>query len=160
MHDRLDVLIRDRSAWKGPDFANNGSWIYDLGDAERAEMDAVLRRISDKGLASREFSRDEFALPTLAPRIVEFVDEFENGRGFLVLRSIPVAHYDEAALYRLYWGLAVHFGDMISQNAKGDLSGRVENIGDDYNAFNARGYTTDAELHPHNDSRPAKGATS
>lgn len=157
MHDRLDGLIRDRSAWKGPDFANDSSWIYELSDAERAEMDVALRRISDKGLAPREFSRDEFALPTLAPRIVEFLDELENGRGFLVLRGIPVAHYDEAALYRLYWGLAVHFGDMISQNAKGDLIGRVENIGDDYNAFNARGYTTDAELHPHNDSSDIVG---
>jgi hypothetical protein len=31
MYDRPDGLIRDRSAWKGPDFANDSSWIYRQG---------------------------------------------------------------------------------------------------------------------------------
>jgi hypothetical protein len=57
----------------------------------------------------------------------------------------------------LYWGIAVHLGELISQNAKGDLIGRVENVGVDINAVNARGYTTNAALHPHNDSSDIVG---
>ena len=157
MNIRLDGPVRDRSAWKGPDLTHDHGWIYELSDVHRAEIDAALRAVTENGLAPLQFTRDEFPLPTLASRIVEFLDELENGRGFLVLRGIPVDRYDEDALYRLYWGLAVHFGDLISQNAKGDLIGRVEDLGDDIHAFNARGYTTNAELHPHNDSSDIVG---
>ena len=89
--------------------------------------------------------------------MAEILEELEVGRGFVLLRGIPVERYDEASLYRLYWGIAVHLGDLISQNAKGDLIGRVEDIGVDIQAHNARGYTTNAALHPHNDSADIVG---
>jgi hypothetical protein len=85
------------------------------------------------------------------------LDELENGRGFVLIRGIPIDRYDEPTLCRLYWGIAVHLGDMISQNARGDLIGRVEDQGVDINAVNARGYTTNAGLHPHNDSADLVG---
>ena len=45
----------------------------------------------------------------------------------------------------------------VAKDAKGDLIGRVEDVGVDINAVNASGYTTNAQLHPHNDSSDIVG---
>ncbi|MBT5109503.1 MAG: TauD/TfdA family dioxygenase [Rhodospirillaceae bacterium] len=157
MHPRHNGPVQDRSAWRGSDFDSDDSWIYTLNDSDLAELDAALALVTEKGLEARAFSREEFPLPTFGARLGDILDELENGRGFILLRGLPIDRYDEAAMYRLYWGMAVYLGDMISQNAKGDLIGRVEDIGVDYHSFNARGYTTSAKLHPHNDSADLVG---
>ncbi len=157
MRNRHDGPITDRSAWRGSDFTDSDEWAYKLTPRELDELDAALQSVISADLAPVEFSRDAFPLPTFGKRLAEILDELENGRGFALLRGIPVEHYDQASLYRLYWGIAVHLGDMISQNAKGDLIGRVEDIGVDINSMNARGYTTNAELQPHNDSSDIVG---
>jgi len=153
----LDGPVRDRSVWRGADFQNDESWVYPLTPSDVKELDAALALVTEKGLEPLAFTQAEFPLPTLGPKLAAILEELENGRGFALIRGLPVEKYDEAALYRLYWGMAVYLGDMISQNAKGDLIGRVEDVGVDYNAFNARGYTTSAELHPHNDSADLVG---
>ncbi len=154
---RLDGPVRDRSAWRGADFAADDSWIYRLSQSEVDDLDAALARVIEAGLPPLEFTRDAFPLPVFGAGLAGILEELENGRGFALLRGIPVERYDEPSLYRLYWGIAVHLGDMISQNAKGDLIGRVEDQGVDISSVNARGYTTNAELHPHNDSSDIVG---
>ncbi len=154
---RLDGPVGDRSAWRGVDFANDDSWIYRLSQAEIDDLDGALGRVTEAELPPLEFTRDAFPLPVFGAGLAGILEELENGRGFALLRGIPVERYDEPSLYRLYWGIAVHLGDMISQNAKGDLIGRVEDQGVDILSVNARGYTTNAELHPHNDSSDIVG---
>ena len=157
MHDQMTGPITDPSAWRGPEYAGRDDWAHHLSPAELAELDAALDGVTRAGLAPLEFTREAFPLPTLGPALAGVLEELESGCGFALLRGIPVDRYDEPALYRLYWGLAAHLGDMISQNARGDLIGRVEDVGVDINAANARGYTTNAQLHPHNDSSDIVG---
>ncbi len=157
MTDRLQGPVTDRSAWHGHNYSGGTNWVHHLSGSELDELDAALTQVTAAGLAPLEFSRDAFPLPRFGATLTDMLEELENGRGFALLRGMPVDRYDEPALYRLYWGIAVHLGDMISQNAKGDLIGRVEDIGVDINAPNARGYTTNAELHPHNDSSDIVG---
>jgi hypothetical protein len=155
--DRHDGPITDPSAWYGRDYASGTDWAHRLTTAELDDLETALAAVTEAGLAPLEFSRDAFPLPVLGPVLAGMLGELEDGRGFTLLRGLPVEKYDEPALYRLYWGIAVHLGDMISQNAKGDLIGRVEDIGIDIHAPNARGYTTSAALHPHNDSSDIVG---
>ncbi|MFT5173766.1 MAG: hypothetical protein ACI8W7_001944 [Gammaproteobacteria bacterium] len=157
MSNRFNGPVRDRSAWRGSEFVDNDAWAHYLTQTELAELESALEQVIRADLPALEFSRESFVLPTLGPILAAMLEELENGRGFALLRGIPVELYDEASLYRLYWGIAVHLGNMISQNAKGDLIGRVENVGVDINAVNARGYMTNAALHPHNDSADIVG---
>ena len=157
MPDCHDGPINDPSAWYGRDYASGTDWAHRLTTAELDDLETALAAVTEAGLAPLEFSRDAFPLPVLGPVLAGMLGELEDGRGFTLLRGLPVEKYDEPALYRLYWGIAVHLGDMISQNAKGDLIGRVEDIGIDIHAPNARGYTTSAALHPHNDSSDIVG---
>jgi len=157
MSKRFDGPVRDRSAWRGSDFAGDDAWVHLVTRAELDELDAALDSVTRAGLSALEFTREAFPLPDFGATLAGILDELENGRGFALLRGIPVERYDESSLHRLYWGIAVHLGDMISQNAKGDLIGRVEDVGVDINAMNARGYMTHAALHPHNDSADIVG---
>jgi hypothetical protein len=157
MDNRHPGPITDPSAWRGAEYSADDRWAHRLSQPELRELDTALAAVTEAGLAPLEFSRDAFPLPTFGPVLKDMLNELESGRGFVLLRGIPVDRYDEPALYLLYWGLAVHLGDMISQNAKGDLIGRVEDIGVDIHAPNARGYTTSTKLHPHNDSSDIVG---
>ena len=75
-----------------------------------------------------------------------------KGRGFAVLRGVPVFHYDRRAAAIAIWGLGHHLGDdAVSQNGKGHVLGHVKDIGHDYAAPMSRGYQTSARLPYHTD---------
>ncbi len=138
--ERLNGPVADRSAWRGADLARDRSWLDVLSPAEVEELDAALGVVESRGLHPLQFTRDDFPLPTLAGRFRAVLDELENGRGFVVLRGIPVGRYAPDRLDTLYWGIATHLGDLISQNAKGDLLGRVTDLGVDRRAVAFMGY--------------------
>lgn len=152
MPEMLMEPVRDRSAWKATDYANDDSWIYRFSAAELAEIDAAVRGIKVRGLDVPDFGCEEFPLPTLDAKIAEMVEEVEDGRGFGLLRGIPVDNYDLDSLRILYWGIGAYFGNPISQNSKGQILADVIDLGNDYNDLNSRGYKTNSGLLPHVDS--------
>ena len=112
----------------------------------------LCQKILSSGKQLYAFGRDDFQLPTLGPRIASCVHDVEYGRGVALWRGLDVANYDEQSLKILYWGLGVHLGEPITQNARGQLIGHVRDTGHDYMSKNVRGYTTQARLAPHCDS--------
>lgn len=152
MDDMLLEPVRDRSAWKAADFAHDDSWVHRLTDADIAEIDAALAGVKARGLAVPDFGREDFPLPALSARIARVLEEVEDGRGFALLRGLPVERYDIDTLRLIYWGIGAYFGDPISQNSKGQILADVIDLGNDYSDINARGYKTAAELLPHVDS--------
>ncbi len=157
MSERLTTPIADASTWYGPAMMQSDDWVIRLSATEIAELEEAAAAVLSRGLAPLAVSREDFALPTLGPKLAALVDELEDGRGFALLKGLPVDRYDEPTLHTLYWGIGTHLGQMISQNAKGELLARVEDTGADFAARNARGYRTNAGLHPHNDSADLVG---
>ena len=51
------------------------------------------------------------------------------GRGFVLVRGVPVERYGEEDASLAYWGLGLHLGRAVSQNAAGDLLGHVRDAG-------------------------------
>jgi alpha-ketoglutarate-dependent taurine dioxygenase len=144
--------ITERSVWQASELAADPRWRHTLDADEVEELDRATRLVQSQGLGVGEFTREQFPLLTLGPRIEALVDEVENGRGVALLRGIPVQRYDDAALKLLYWGFGVHAGEPISQNSKGQLLAEVKDTGNDYGDINARGFATSAELMPHVDT--------
>lgn len=152
MSEILLEPICDRSAWKSADWRNDDSWIYRFTEQDLAEIDSALQAVRARGLGVPGFGRDDFALPTLRPKIEEVLNDVENGRGFVLFRGIPVDAYDLDTLRVIYWGIGAHFGNPISQNSKGQILADVVDLGNDYSDINGRGYKTRAALPPHVDS--------
>ena len=143
-------LINGPQAWSGPDQAKRTDWIHTLNEAEIGEVQAALERVRSKEILG--IGRDDFPLPTLGPRLTGICREVLHGRGFFLLRGLPIERYDVAEAARIFWGIGAYWGEPVSQNGKGHVLGHVKDLGLDYNDPLARGYQTSARLPYHTDS--------
>ena len=75
-----------------------------------------------------------------------------NGRGFVLLRGVPVEDRPIAESAAIYWGIGSHFGSARSQNALGHLLGHVYDLGGSSAANpNIRSYATNERQNFHID---------
>ena len=122
--------IEGPSAWIGADMAQRSSeWIYRLSAAEIAEIEAAVAGVQARGLDIAAVGRADFPLPTLGPVLDRLRDELLNGRGFVLIRGLPVEGRPIAASATAYWGIGTYFGNARSQNAKGHVLGHVRDLG-------------------------------
>ena len=148
--------VNQPCAWRAEDVRADRSWIYELSPSDIAELERAVAAVRKAGTPMLDVRSRDFALPTLGARMREVWDQLENGRGMAILRGVPVDRYDPADLELLYWGVSMHLGIAIPQNTKGDLMGRVEDIGVKWgevrNGEIMRGYVTRATLPFHSDT--------
>src|ERR1700674_2704909 len=115
----LPPLIRDVSAWVGPDFENRADWIELLSSAELAEIEAASRRLAAAEIDWQGLETDDFPLPTLKPRLERIRQEILEGRGFVLLRGLPVELWGRRLSAVAFLGLGRHLGNLRSQNRNG-----------------------------------------
>ena len=144
--------VESPAVWLGRDLAKTDKWIHRLSDDEIAELDAALRQTQERGLAIIDIGREDFPLPTLGPVLVELQDQVINGRGFVLIKRIPVERYTDVEAQTIYWGMGTYWGDAVSQNGKGHVLGHVKDLGMAEGDPARRGYQTTLKLRYHTDS--------
>jgi hypothetical protein len=149
--------ITDPKAWRGDRLTNDPSWIATFIDADIAEMERALAAAKSTGRAMAEIGREQFPLPTLAPKLARILDEIRNGRGFVVVRGLPVRRYSDDDVELILWGLGRYLGTPLYQNPQGDLLGHVYDHGRTYGNIDVRGYETNAYLPYHTDAGDVVG---
>ena len=149
------------SAWYGPELAARGGWIETLSAAEIDELAAVaqpwLARFDRDARALNELTPGDFPLPTLAPRIAGVTRELLHGRGFVLLRGLPVDRWGARLSAVAFYGLGVHIGTPRTQNAQGHLLGHVRDLGLRSDDPNVRIYQTHERQTFHTDSADVVG---
>ncbi len=95
---------------------------------------------------------DGVPLPTLAPRLNQWRHDLLEGRGFLLLRGLPIERYTHAEAAAIFLGLGAHLGRARSQNAKGHVLGHVCDLGLASSDPNVRIYQTRERQTFHTDS--------
>ena len=146
-------VITDPGAWIGSQIQDGASWIYRLNATAVAEIDDALAHVK-LGDASIPFARADFSLPQLSAELGRILEEVENGRGFALLRGIPRERYSDTECELIYWGIGMHFGDPVSQNARGHRLGHVRDEGRDIADPHARAYQTSLRMDFHTDLLP------
>jgi hypothetical protein len=144
-----EAVLETPDVWLGPAIAGDEAWRYRFTASDVAELLSAQRHASGRDF--RRWTREDFPLPTLAPRIAGWMRELDQGRGFILLRGFPVDEHAEAVCAAVYWGLGLHMGRAVSQNTDGDLIGHVRDVGADPNAYGVRLYKTRAEQDFHTD---------
>ncbi|KON88810.1 hypothetical protein AF332_19725 [Sporosarcina globispora] len=148
----LNEKIQGPSAWRGMDLAKDDSWIYHLSRKTLADLEKALVHIQQKGLKAPDFTKADFPIPNLADEIAYFIDELENGKGFLLIRGLPMEKYTVEEASIIYWGIGLHLGNPITQDAKGTLLGNIKDRGFDFkDNSKVRGYQTNVHLDYHTD---------
>jgi hypothetical protein len=151
MREAREASVADRSAWRGPDLADDASWIYPLSGADRAELDAALRGFQARGLPLDAMTRERFPLPGFGATLSRQLDEIAHGRGFVVVRGLEMARYSDDEVGLIFYGIGTHLGLPLRQNPQGDLLGHVFDQGRPYGQIDVRGYETNAHLPFHTD---------
>jgi hypothetical protein len=165
MQASVSTASAGRRGWFSPDLAQDEGWIYHFTQAELDEIDAALRILRSHNCSVQDMSREDFPLPALALKLEAFLDEICNGRGFVVLRGLPVQNYSDEDAGAIFYGLGVYLGDALLQNPKGDMLGHVYDQGRKYGEMDVRGSQTNGYIPFHTDGceivgllclRPAK----
>jgi Taurine catabolism dioxygenase TauD, TfdA family len=143
--------IADRSVWTGTQLQNRTDWITHFTDPQLVELNSAIADALHDGRSYGDMALDGLTLPTLAQTVADWIDEIEDGRGFVLIRGLPVEDYTAAEARMAYWLLGLQLGLPTSQNAAGDLVADVRDTGSDYNRPAVRGYTTSAGIKYHTD---------
>ena len=144
--------VESPAVWLGRDMAKSDEWIHTLTEDDIGELDAALRQTQRRGLAIIDIGRRDFPLPTLGPVLDELQDQVINGRGFVLIKRIPVERYTDTEAQTIYWGMGTYWGDAVSQNGKGHVLGHVKDLGLPEADPARRGYQTTLKLRYHTDS--------
>jgi hypothetical protein len=145
----LGKTLVDPADWYPADINGSEAWIYRLSAAEIAEIEAAVAGVEARGLDIKDITRDDFPLPTLAPALADVRAELLDGRGFAMIRGLPVARLTRSRAAAAFWGVGTYLGTAISQNGKGHLLGHVKDLDADY--ARVRGYMTRAHMAFHCD---------
>lgn len=128
-------------------------WIHQLDAKEIAEIEGAMQKLVDAHADIAQVTKADFPLPALAPKLCAIGDEVVNGRGFALLRGLPVEKWSVEQSAMAYFGVGCHFGSARSQNAQGHVLGHVRDIGRDAeNDPTARIYQTTERQTFHTDS--------
>src|SRR5262245_29767258 len=161
----LPPEIQGASAWYGPEMHTRRDWIEHLSETEIAEVERATRPLAEASVDIASIHRDDFPLPILGPRLQRILDETLNGRGFALIRCLPVERRTKLESAIAFFGIGAHIGAARPQNAKGHALGHVKDLGLSSSNPNARIYQTHERQTFHTDScdvvallclRPAK----
>jgi len=129
MHDELPPLQAGPAIWTGPEMAARRDWTLIWSAAEIAEIEAAAAPLAASGADIATLAASDFPLPTLAPRLARIRAEVLRGRGFVLLRGLPVETWPLRLSATAFVGLGAHLGTAVSQNAQGHLLGHVRDLG-------------------------------
>lgn len=155
--DVLDHPCTGPAVWQGPSLAGSEEWVLRLSPAQIDEIEAALRAVRERGIPLLKVRAGDFPLPTLARELQRLADVLETGRGFVLVKGIPVERYSQAAASTVFWGLGQHLGVPVSQNAAGHMLGHARDTGRTMTAPSTRGYQTREPLPFHTDGSDVLG---
>lgn len=154
----LPPEITDASAWYGPAMLQDRSWLTHFTSDEVAEVETAMRSVAaGPDDAAARLTPADFPLPTLGPRLAGIKAEVLDGRGFALLRGLPVARWSLRESAIAFLGIGCHLGSARSQNARGHILGHVRDMGLSSDDPNVRIYQTHERQTFHTDSADIVG---
>ena len=130
----------------------SADWTERLGEKEILELQSAVRRLEESEVEFDSLTAENIPLPTLAPQLHAILDEVLNGRGFGVIRSLPVHRWSRRQAAIAFLAIGVHLGNLRMQNAQGHLLGHVRDLGRSSDDPNTRIYQTRERQTHHTDS--------
>lgn len=144
--------IAGRTVWRGSAFQGCTDWSHTLSATELTELWVTVAEAGSVQSNMVDLKRHDFPLPSLGPVLQSLKEEIVNGRGFALIRGLPVAEMSRREAALAFWGIGLHLGRPVSQNMAGHMLGHVKDTGGDFHDVNSRGgYQSRARLPYHTD---------
>lgn len=149
MASNLPAEIRDRSVWYGPDIARHNDWIEIV---PAAKIEELSRAINSTTTDFASLTARDVLLPGLGSRLQSLLDEVLNGRGFVLIKGLPLERWTKRQAALAFLVIGTQLGTLRMQNAQGHLLGHVKDLGRSSDDPNARIYQTRERQTYHTDS--------
>lgn len=158
--------IAHRAAWRGAELASNAlaekdPSFYRLTPADLTEIERSLAILHDRQRTNPrttiQLRADDLPLLGMANRIARWHRELASGRGFVLIRGLPVASWSAKTTEQFFWCFGQHLGIPGLQNPQGDLLGHVTDTGDSKLDPLVRLYRTNASIRYHCDGADVVG---
>eukprot|EP01112_Ceratiomyxa_fruticulosa_P007243 TRINITY_DN1870_c0_g1_i2.p1 TRINITY_DN1870_c0_g1~~TRINITY_DN1870_c0_g1_i2.p1 ORF type:complete len:355 (+),score=59.77 TRINITY_DN1870_c0_g1_i2:219-1283(+) len=155
--------VQGPSVWIGKKLQKDpDSWVYTLTKEDKDELKYAISQVhkvfhhgSELNIA--HITKSQFELPSLGPKLESIQNEIVNGKGFVLIRSIPVGEYGRLDSMIAFWGIGLYLGQAVSQNKNGHVLGHVLDLGNDPSLPTTRLYTTNKAQRFHVDSSDIVG---
>ena len=115
-------------------------------------MASAVRELESSQVELETLTPTDIPLPTLGPRLQHLLDEVLNGRGFVLIKSLPVERWTKREAAIAFLVIGIHLGNLRMQNAEGHLLGHVKDLGRSSDDPNTRIYQTRERQTHHTDS--------
>lgn len=148
--------IQHPSVWTADDFHADTSWLHPVQPAQAEEVLAAARHWEGRPFSSLTQAEAAAALPSWVPAATQIRGELA-GRGFALVRGVPVDALTPDQIQNIYWAIGLLFGQGLTQNAKADFLCPVTDMGVNFGyagtpeQLNVRGYQSKADLNYHCD---------
>lgn len=113
------------AAWRGDKLMEGQDWIYELSDAQVAELETLGKRFLDADPDLRFVQAEDYPLDVCAEAVRSWREDVDFGRGFVLVRGLRSDQYSDVLSSAIYYVLGLHMGDPIRQNEMGDLLDHV-----------------------------------
>jgi hypothetical protein len=121
--------VNDPADWRGPDIQSSADWIHQLDAADLGDLDTALARAERKGIELACITKDRFPLPHLSTKLDVIRRDLIEGRGFVLLRGLPLERYSRQQATTIYWGIGRHLGTPVPTNNSAHLISHVVDLG-------------------------------
>jgi hypothetical protein len=148
----LPPEVQDESAWYGSELARRSDWIERLSEVEIAEVEGLVHELEKAPVDLTTLDPTKAELPILGPRLQGLLDEVLNGRGFVLIKGLPVERWTKREAAIAFLIIGAHLGPLRMQNAQGHILGHVRDMGRSSDDPNTRIYQTRERQTHHTDS--------
>lgn len=154
----LPPVQTDSSAWLGPEMATQPeTWQWSWNQEEISELEQAAAPLVKQEVEIGQIQQKDFPLAKLGPKLAALRRELIQGKGFALLKGLPIDQYTEREIITIFFGIGTHLGSARSQNAQGHVLGHVRNLGLDSTDPKVRIYQTSERQTFHTDSADVVG---
>ena len=153
-HSLLDLPpeVSDTSAWYGTHLATRNDWIEQLSSVEIREIEEEVQELEKTGSDVVGIAAEKTRIPTLRLHLQGSLDEVLNGRGFVLIKRLPIERWSRRQAAIAFLVIGAQLGNLRMQNAQGHLLGHVRDLGRSSDDPNTRIYQTRERQTFHTDS--------
>lgn len=146
------------AAWRGEHLRDRAeAWLIEMTSAQQQELLDAVVQVESLGIPMESISQENFALPTLGDEVARWAREIQFGRGFVVVRGLPIDEWGVERAALAYWGIGHYLGLPGAQNPANELLGHVVDYGEEADNPVVRRYRTTGNIDFHCDAADVVG---
>ena len=132
--------------------SERSDWIINLDERTVSDIECSVAAVASRDVELFNVTREDFPPPNMRRHFQTMLDALEGGRGFALLRGLPVTRWSDAENRIAIWGLGTHLGLPVGQDRAGSLLHDVRDTGRRFGSDDSiRYYQTSHAIRLHTD---------